>query len=134
MRWSIRHAASARAPYHLTIGVAVGDQDASPTGFSRLSSPLIDRSPIYPLFCTAPFVKIENGHWRMWYVSGLSWEKTASGLTPSYNTRYAESGNGIDWHRTGLFALRPSADEFGFSRPSVLFDGQRYLMAFSVRG
>src|SRR5258708_11557245 len=128
--WSLRQS----VPYHLAIGLAVGDIDASEPSVTRLPGPIIERNPIDPLFCTAPSVLIENRRWRMWYVSGLGWPLTPGGGTPSYNTRYAESDNGVDWHRTGLVVLGPRHDEFGFSRASVMFDGQGYLMWYSVRG
>ena len=39
-------------------------------------------------------VLVEKGLWRMWHLSGLGWEETPSGLSPSYEVRYAESGEG----------------------------------------
>jgi hypothetical protein len=127
--WNLR-----AVPYHLSIGLALGDLGENAPTLHRCPEPILDRSPIDPLFCTAPHVRIENGHWRMWYASGLGWRQTKSGLTPSYDMRYAESENGIDWHRSGLVVLHLREDEFGISRASILRDGQDYLMWFSARG
>ncbi len=121
-------------PYHLSIGLALADADTSVPVATPLPGPIIERNPVDPLFCTAPAVIVENERWRMWYVSGVAWAATRSGVTPTYNTRYAESDNGIDWRRSGLVVLAPTPQEFGFSRPSIMFDGQGYLMWYSVRG
>ena len=128
--WSLRQS----VPYHLAIGLALAAGGTGEPVLTRLSGPIIERNPIDPLFCTAPCVVVDNGRWRMWYVSGLGWPEVETGVTPSYNTRYAESDDGLNWHRAGLVALDPRPGEFGFSRPSVIVDGQGYLMWYSVRG
>jgi len=128
--WSLRHS----VPYHLAIGLAVADGGADVPVASALPGPIVERDRVDPLFCTAPTVLVENGRWRMWYVSGLGWLKHGNGMTPTYNIRYAESDDGADWPRTGLTVLDPEAEELGFSRPSILFDGDHYDIWYSVRG
>jgi hypothetical protein len=128
--WSLRLS----VPYHLAIGLAFASGDTGAPTLSRLSGPIIDRNRIDPLFCTAPFVMVEDGRWRVWYVSGLGWVNAGGEVVPSYNTRYAESNDGVDWNRTGLVVRDPQGDELGFSRPSILFEGGAYHMWCSVRG
>ena len=126
--WSLRKS----SPYHMAIGLAVGD--ARSEAVTRFPEPIVDRNPIDPLFCTAPCVLFRDGEWHMWYVSGRGWPEEDGRVVPSYETQYATSRNGIDWERTGLTVLRREADEFGFSRASVLATPAGYQMWFSVRG
>jgi hypothetical protein len=127
--WSLRRS----VPYHLAIGLAVADSGPAEPMLEPLHGPIVDRNRVDPLFCTAPTVLIDNGHWRMWYLSGTGWPKDDDRMTPSYNTRYAESADGIEWERKGLVVLDTAGDELGFSRPSVIFDGRQYSMWYSVR-
>jgi hypothetical protein len=128
--WSLRQS----VPYHLSIGLALADTDRGEPVAIPLPGPIIERNPIDPLFCTAPSVLIENGLWRMWYVSGLGWPREGDRIVPSYHTRYATSEDGIEWNRTGLTVLDVRDDEYGFSRPSIMRDGNEYAMWYSVRG
>ena len=127
--WSLRKS----VPYHWSIGVAVGDTEPGPPSVRKFSGPILERSPVDPLLCASPYVIVADGHWRMWYLSGVGWPKVENGVTPSYNMRYAESQNGVDWDRTGRVVLALEPDELGFSRPSILSDRQAYQMWYSVR-
>jgi predicted GH43/DUF377 family glycosyl hydrolase len=126
--WHLR----ASVPYHLAIGLAIGDEIGEPS-VTRLPGPILERSPVDPLFCTSPYVMYEAGRWRMWYVSGIGWPKVAGRVVPSYRTVCAESDDGVLWHRVGAVALQPQDDELGFSRPCVLRDGSGYSMWYSIR-
>jgi hypothetical protein len=126
--WHLR-----KTPYHLSIGLALGS-DASEPVLTRLDNPIMDANEVDPLFCASPFVRRENGRWRMWYVSGTGWPKEGGRVVPAYNTRYAESENGVDWVRSGRVMLATREGEFGFSRPCVLRDGNGYSMWYSIRG
>jgi len=128
--WSLRKS----VPYHLAIGLALADGGTAVPTLEQAAGPIIDRNPIDPLFCTAPTVLVQDGRWRMWYVSGLGWPKVDAGVTPSYRSQYAESEDGIDWHRTGRVVLDPQNDEYGFSRASILFDERVYQVWYSIRG
>ena len=70
----------------------------------------------------------------MWYLGGVAWSRAEGHVTPSYDMRYAESIDGVNWSRTGLAVVRLKRDELGFSRPSVISDGRTYRMWYSVRG
>lgn len=121
------------APYHPSIGLAVG---TSGTAFEALPGPVVERDPTDPFFCSNPCVLVEEGLWRMWYLSGLGWETTPSGLSPSYEVRYAESDDGVRWRRHGTTAipLDAAAGEFAIARPSVLREKDGgYAMWFCVR-
>ena len=78
---------------------------------------------------------VEDGTWRMWYVSGTEWTETPEGPRHHYLIKYAESRDGLRWERTGIVCLDyRSEEEFAFGRPCVLRDGNLYRMWYSYRG
>jgi hypothetical protein len=120
-------------PFYLAAGLAVS-QDEGP--FERVSpAPLLDRSSVDPFLTASPFVLVGHGRWRMWYVSATEWRHTESGPRHYYHIRYAESADGIAWHREGQISVDyATADEHAFARPWVVHDADRYRMWFAVRG
>jgi hypothetical protein len=120
-------------PFYLMAGVAVS-RDGAP--FERRSpAPLLDRSASDPYLTASPFVSLEEGRWRMWYVSGSDWAPTPAGPRHRYNIRYAESDDGLAWRRNGHVCLDyRDAAEYAFARPWVIKDADLYRMWFAVRG
>jgi len=123
-----------RVPFYLHSGLAVSD-DGGDT-FTRLSvAPLLDRIDVDPYLNASPWVIVENGVWRMWYVSGTGWIDTATGPQHRYHVKYAESRDGRHWTRTGHVCLDyASPEEYAFGRPCVVKDADRYRMWYCVRG
>jgi hypothetical protein len=121
-------------PFYLAAGLAVSDDDGAT--FRRLSqAPLLDRNDIDPLLTASPFVLIDSGIWRMWYVSGSQWALVGGAPRHSYHIKYAESRDGIHWTRRGHVCLDyASADEYAFARPYVRKDEGRYRMWYAYRG
>jgi hypothetical protein len=121
-------------PFYLAAGLAVSD-DGGAT-FRRLSqAPLLDRNEVDPLLTASPFVMIDNGVWRMWYVSGSAWALVNGAPRHSYHIKHAESQDGIHWTRSGLVCLDyASEEEYAFARPYVRLDAGRYRMWYAVRG
>ena len=86
-------------PFYLAAGLAVSD-DGGAT-FRRLSqAPLLDRNEVDPFLTASPFVMIDNGVWRMWYVSGSAWTLVNGTPRHSYHIKYAESQDGVHWTRS----------------------------------
>lgn len=104
-------------PFHVSIGLAHcndGDNFIAPAG------PIIDRSRVDPYFVSGPCVLIENGLWRMWYLSGLGWAKNyKTSAAASYDIRYVESDDGVNWNCTGQTAIS-LGDDYAIARPCVL--------------
>jgi hypothetical protein len=121
-------------PYHNSIGLAVSE-DGGLT-FNRLyDGPILDRIPLEPHLCATPCIFIENGFWRMWYLSGVEWKIHAGRPEPYYHIKYAESMDGIYWKREGHVCIDfNKSGEGGIARPSVLKDGKIYRMWYSYRG
>lgn len=121
-------------PFYLYSGVAVSDDGG--LSFARLSpAPLLDRIDVDPFLNASPWVLVDGGIWRMWYVSGTAWDLTDTGPRHHYHIKYAESANGQHWRRTGHVCLDYGApDEYAFGRPCVVKDGDLYRMWYCVRG
>jgi hypothetical protein len=121
-------------PFYLNIGLATSEGGGP---FLRVSAaPLLDRIAVDPYLSASPWILVEGGVWRMWYVSGTGWQMLDGQPRHNYHIKYAESNDGIHWIRTGTVAVDFGAGEFAFGRPCVLRDDQngRYRMWFSVRG
>jgi hypothetical protein len=120
-------------PFYLAAGVAISENGGP---FERVSpAPLLERNGIDPFLTASPFVQIGHGRWRMWYVSATEWRNTSAGPRHYYHIKYAESPDGLAWHRDGHVALDYATDdEHAFARPWVVHDEDRYRMWFAVRG
>jgi hypothetical protein len=121
-------------PFYLAIGLAISEDDGRT--FTRHSiAPIVDRNPTDPIFSSTPFVLIDNGIWRMWYVSCDRWEAADPSAKHYYHIRYAESNDGIAWQPTGRVCIDfKSADEYAIARPWVVKDNDMYRMWYCSRG
>lgn len=121
-------------PFYFAVGLAVSD-DGGRT-FERLSAaPILDRHPADPYLSASPSVMIDDGLWRMWYVSGKSWKTRPDGPRHHYLIRYAESDDGVVWRRDGRVVLDfAGPEEYAIGRPHVLRVEDGYRMWFCSRG
>jgi hypothetical protein len=121
-----------RVPYMLFLGLATSDDGKN---FTRLvRTPILDRTPKEPFLRSANTVLYENGIYRCWYVSGVSWIDWKSTQYPSYVIRYAESTDGLYWEASGHVCIDYNdADEFGFGRPWIIKDKDIYRLWYSIR-
>jgi hypothetical protein len=121
-------------PFYLAAGRAVSDDGGR--SFRRASAaPLLDRIDVDPYLSASPWVLIDNGVWRMWYVSGTGWEARDDGPRHRYHIKYAESADGRHWARHGVVCLDyASPEEHAFGRPCVVKDPDGYRMWYSYRG
>jgi hypothetical protein len=125
---------STTVPYRNSIGLALS-QDGGKT-FSRVyDGPILDRTYREPHFCAVPCVLVEDGRWRMWYLSGVKWDVFNDKPEPRYHIKYAESADGVNWDRRGIVCIDfKSEAEAGIVRPSVMREGGVYKMWYSYRG
>jgi hypothetical protein len=118
-------------PFYLAPGVAVSV--AGGPFVRRSPAPLLDRTDAEPYLTASPFVMLDNGRWRMWYVAGTGWRETGR-PEPCYHLRYAESQDGVTWERPGRAVIDPEPDEHAFGRPWVVRRESQYHLWFAVRG
>jgi sucrose-6-phosphate hydrolase SacC (GH32 family) len=128
--WSVREA----APYEIQVGLATSS-DGGRTWEKYSEGPVLGRIPTEPLLTSTPCIRIEDGRWRSWYLSGTRWDVIGGRMEPFYHLRYAESRDGVDWVREGVVAIdHRSPEEGGIARPSIVRDDGVYRMWFSYRG
>jgi hypothetical protein len=116
-------------PFHVSIGVA---QETEGRWIKR-SGPILDRNSDDPWFCSNPCVIQDRAGWRMWYLSGLGWERLDRGLSASYHIAHARSEDGMTWTDRGRTAVPLTNDEFAIARPSILREGDDWLLWFCTR-
>lgn len=128
---------SVMSPYLLFTGLATSDDGLA---FQRHANvPVFDRTSAEYIVRSAPTVLEEDGAYRAWYVSASGWERMTAGIfagrmMPVYVIRHARSRDGIDWTADAGICIGPqNDDEFGFGRPWVVRDGNRYRMFYSRR-
>lgn len=121
-------------PFYFFIGLAISE-DGGETYKRVSSSPILERNEIDPYLTASPCVLIDDGRWRMWYVSGTGWEMVDERPQHRYHIKYAESSDGINWRREGIVCIDyESPDEYSIARPCVMKENGVYKMWFSFRG
>jgi hypothetical protein len=112
-----------------SIGLAIcrGGSDQ----FERASpAPVLDRNGSDPFTLTYPWVMCDEGRWRMWYGSHLTWGK--GGRDWVHVLKHAKSDDGLVWQPTGRLVLPfASADETALTKPCIIVDQDVYKMWFS---
>ncbi len=122
-------------PFSFHIGLAVSVNGG--LTYRRASrAPVLGRTHHDPFITGAPYVLLEQGLFRMWYISATKWEKTPEQPKPKhyYTVKYAESVDGLSWHTSDHLCIDYVRDEYAIARPVVFKDGDRYHMWFTFRG
>lgn len=119
-------------PWRNSIGLAIFDPLTQT--FQRYSkAPLLDRNDADPYSISYPFVLEDDGIYRMWYGSNLSWGREQRDM--AHVIKYAESDDALNWKREGIIALDfKDETEYAMSRPCVLRESGLYRMWYSYRG
>ena len=125
---------SPTVPFLFFAGLAIRETGADCA--RRVSeAPILGRSTIDPFLTASPCVLIDNGVWRMWYVSGVGWRSAVDPPQPLYHIKYAESRDGIAWRRAGVVCIDFAGPaEHAIARPCVIKEDGRYRMWFCSRG
>ena len=117
--------------FYASIGLAISE-DAGKTYKKYSNAPIMSVSEYDPCLVTSPHVFLDNGVWRMNYVSGIKWENIDGELKSFYHIKYAESIDGINWKREGKVSIDfKNSEERNVARPCVLKEDGIYKMWFS---
>jgi hypothetical protein len=121
-----------RVPWQNAIGLAISDGPDQP--FRRTSRfPIIPLDETDPYTISYPWVEHHDGQFRMWYGSNVAWGARKEDMR--HLIKYAESRDGIHWHRPDVVAIDfEGPDEYAICRPCVMRDGDRLRMWFCSRG
>jgi predicted GH43/DUF377 family glycosyl hydrolase len=116
--------------FYSSIGLAVSE-DSGKT-FQKISEgPILSRGEFDPCLVTSPNVFIEDGLWKMTYVSGVKWKLENDQLKSFYHIKYAESENGIDWKREGIICIDfRDEKETNIARSAVVIENGIYKVWF----
>ena len=126
--WSLRM----DVPYHNNLGLAISRDNGN--SWKKISDgPVLSTSYLEPGYVGTVSILIENGVWRMWYLSCLNWVESEVGLEPTYDIKYAESKDGINWVPLGITCIPLTNDEGGISSQRVIKINDKYHMWYSVR-
>lgn len=121
-----------KARYRMLTGLAITEDGEMFHKYSDV--PVLERSNIDSLFRCGPYVMLENGIFRMWYVAGNSWTNINGKDLPNYTINYLESKDGIHWGDTGAVCIDvENNNEHGFGRPYVIKHEGIYKMFYSIR-
>jgi predicted GH43/DUF377 family glycosyl hydrolase len=125
-----------RAPWRTSIGLAHYEAESQEPVFERVAlGPILDRSVCDPYFAMSPCVIVEDGRWRMWYLSGMGWQESPAGPLPRYQVVHAQSADGIHWDANGHVCIAHAhPGEVAIGRPCVLRENGVYKMWYSFRG
>lgn len=126
--WSLR----LDVPYHNNLGLAISYDDGNTwTKFS--DGPIFHTSYKEPGYIGTVEILIEDNVWRMWYLSCKNWFQHDGKIEPTYDIRYAESKNGIDWEPSNIVCIPLENDEGGISSCRVIKTNSGYEMWYSIR-
>ena len=126
--WSLR----VDVPYHNNLGLAIS-RDNGNTWEKYSKGPVLSTSHLEPGYIGTVSILIEDNIWRMWYLSCLNWIESDLGMEPTYDIKYAESNDGINWKPQGITCIPLDNDEGGISSQRVLKLNDEYHMWYSVR-
>ena len=97
--------------------------------------PIMAQALHEPYCCASPTVIFDEDKYKMWYASMDRWEKNGDELKHYYDIKYAESLDGINWHRFSKGVITYQNDsEYAFGRPFVLKEHNIYKMWYCYRG
>jgi hypothetical protein len=121
-------------PFSAAIGLAIS-HDGGET-FNKFSQgPVLSISTIDPFFVGGHSVIVDNGIFRMWYLSCTEWKKDGDNYEPVYLIKYAESKDGIKWNAYNHVCVNYKYDGEAIARPYVIKDEKsgKYMMWYSPR-
>lgn len=121
-------------PFRNSIGIAVSTDNAF-TFKKMFEGPILDRTKEEPYFVGTGHVILDEGIYKMWYLSCTKWDSIDDKLVHFYHIKYATSIDGINWQRTGRVAIDfLYENEYAISVPRVIKENGMYKMWYSYRG
>jgi len=122
-------------PFTFFIGLFISD-DGGNTYHRYSKAPVLGRTMHDPFLTCSPWVLLEDGLWRMWYVSGTGWDVLSNDPKPKhyYHIKYAESDDGLNWRSEGTVCIDYRDDEYAIARPVVYKEDGHYRMVYCHRG
>ena len=112
-------------------GLAISD-DNGETFVKQSNVPVLDRRENSLYFNAVHSVILEKNKYKFWLGAGSSWQLINGIQYPSYNVKFIESENGIDFLNNSVDCLSfSSKDEYRIGRPRVYLRKDSYIMIFT---
>tara|TARA_B110001452_G_scaffold267305_1_gene276676 strand:- start:1558 stop:2466 length:909 start_codon:yes stop_codon:yes gene_type:complete len=119
-------------PYHNNLGLAVS-YDKGENWEKYSNGPIFHTNNVETGYIGTVDILIEDGLWKMWYLSCRDWFEHEGVMEPIYDIKYATSKNGINWIPSNKICIPLINDEGGISAARVIKKDDLYHMWFSVR-
>jgi len=117
--------AGLRGLFYSSIGLAVSEDGG--LSFERVSeAPILSRDETDKWLTLAPFVMKYKDCWKMWYISGIELFYVNDVLKSRYDVKYAYSGDGIRWEKTGTTSVKLGNKDNNIGRCCVLKENDVY--------
>ena len=126
MGWQVREGSHWRGD----IGELVLSSDLSSIDIKSFD-PILVQDKEDTLSFSYPFVMFDQGLYKMWYGSTISWNSSNEEMI--HVIKYAESVDSKIWNKKGTAIPWTLGIAQAFSRPTVLKDLEKYHMWFSYR-
>jgi hypothetical protein len=118
--------------FYTAIGLAVS-YDGGKTFMKHSKAPIMERSEFDPWMVSGGTVVKNGDSWRMYYISGISFEIKNDGAESIYDVKLAESVNGINWIRKGITPFPLKENETNISRVSFVKEEDTWKAWFPVK-
>jgi len=93
--------------------------------------PFMGSDDFDPVSLSYPFILKENGLYKMWYGSTITWKSSNGEMI--HVIKYATSNDGVNWDKHGIAIPYEEGVAQAFSRPCVVKHLGTYHMWFSFR-
>ncbi|WP_116126754.1 hypothetical protein [Lewinella sp. IMCC34183] len=124
---------SVSVAYRNAVGLAIST-DGGRTFKRPFPGAVVDRNRTEPFFTASPCVLREGDTWHLWYASSTGFLEVEDRIEPLYVLKYAQSADGVEWHRDNRTLLAPASPHECTARPTVVRDGDTYRMWYCYRG
>jgi len=95
--------------------------------------PILGISYNDPYYVATPYVILDNGIFKCWYMSVKEWKIINDKPEFFYDIKYAFSYNGIDWITNKISCIQLKENEGGISSPCIIKVNNYYEMYYSYR-
>ncbi len=122
---------SSTVPYITTLGLAISEDGIN---FNKVSDgPIVGLNRFSPFGVAKTNIIVENNKFNMWYTHYNSWANINDNYRPTYNIRFAESDNGLDWNFKEHICIDSIHDNEALGAPCVKKIDNLYHMWYGYR-
>lgn len=118
--------------FYTSIGLAIS-HDNGKTFKKHSLAPIMERSEFDPWMVSGGTVVKSEDDWKMYYISGISFDIKDAVAESVYDIKLAESKDGINWTRKGFTPFPLAENETNISRVSFVKEQGKLKAWFPVK-